>query len=124
MSRRSRERRDERRATPAAPVAVARPPAQRGTFRVAQAQRTLAAELPGIVRNRSAERRLDQGASPSRITPTTSGQVAAQRKPSRDAARQQPRQLDLKKLESCKPKPSGKAKGGAGTGRAFVPWCS
>lgn len=133
MSRRARQRRQARRevrdlpasvpGTRTQPIATARPPAQRNTMRVAQALREAQEAIPHIVRNPRrplAEAQMSQSA-PSPV------QGAAQRSPRREGrldASPPPVQNRLERLQSCKPRPSGRRKSGGGTGRPFVPWCS
>ena len=122
-----RTRRKDRQAARRAPepIASAKPPANRGTFRVAQAQRQLAAELPGVVRNRQAERLTTSQPKLAPVDPLpTLGQVEAQRRPSRVATATRAPQPKLDKGDlhlKCRPK-SNKPASGGGSGRAFIPW--
>lgn len=139
-ARSDRQERQERRArrqaavtpkpTPALPkrierVAPATPPANRGTFRVAKAQRQLAAQLPGLVRVKEKQKRQGEAKrSPSAIPEApTRDQGEAKRSPSR-TDRKTPPALSMDKPDprlKCRPKDTSPASGG-GSGRAFVPW--
>lgn len=103
----------------------ARPPSQRGTFRVAQAQRQLAADLPGVVRSRTGEHRQRQAEAkrtPSAVSMAPPPPVP-KREPNRQPDRPTPTQPTLRDpVANCKSRPSS-TKGGSGAGRSFVPWC-
>lgn len=127
MARKSRSR--QRREAAALPVAkVARPappPAQRGTFRVSQALQQAAADLPGIVRNRQAERRAaaPRRSAPLDPLPATVAQGEAKRSPRQAMQRNTPAQPSLRdapKSGVCRPR--GGPKSGGGSGRSFVPF--
>lgn len=129
MSRRRREKREQRRAALSQPVAVAAPPSQRSTFRVAQAQRVLAETLPDVVRNSTRDRvkpSARRSVSPAPLSAAGSGQQSPRNPPRRSAPEKagQRAQSTLDRPRNCKPRPDGsKPKGGSGPSRAFVPWC-
>lgn len=130
MARRGRGR-ERRGQTPKAisipePRAVAAPPAQRSTIRVAQANRALADALPSVVRNSTR----DRTKLPARRSVTTAPLSAAgsrkpaARKPAPEKAVSRA-QLTLDQPRHCKSRPeTAKPKGaGSGPSKAFVPWC-
>lgn len=110
------------------PRAVAVPPSNRSTFRVAQAQRALAEALPSVVPNSTRGRAKSsvRAASPAPLSAAGAGQQS-QRIPSRRAAPEKaaPRsQLTMDQPRACKPRPDGtKSKGGSGPSRSYVQWC-
>lgn len=126
MARKSRTRqRREAAALPPAKIARPAPPsAQRSTFRVAQAQRELAAALPTVVRNRSAERRsikpapLD--AAPLSDPVPQSDTNRAKPLPSKRRTTTQPTLANPPKSGVCRPR--GGPKSGGGADRSFVPF--
>lgn len=117
-----RKRRERREAAPVQPATPARPPANRGTFAVARANRVLADQLPDVIHQRSGSprparsRQLTLDAAPMRpaVVPVSSA-------PRKAEGPQPRRQLDLVSERACKTRP-GSSKGGGG-GRPFVPWC-
>lgn len=126
MSRRRRERREDRQASLSQPLAVAAPPSQRSKFRVAQAQRVLAETLPSVVRNSTRDRAKPsarRSVSPAPLSSAGSG--PAPRKLRAAPEKATPRaQLSMDQPRSCKTRPDGtKSKGGKGPSRNFVPWC-
>lgn len=109
-------------------VAPATPPANRGTFRVAKAQRQLAAELPGLVRVKEKHKRQGEAKrSPSAVVEAPMRDTrAAQRSVKTPAPpdRKTPAGLSMDKPDprlKCRPKDTSPASGG-GSGRSFVPW--
>lgn len=138
MSYRKRQRRQERRAekaqaaaparqaVSAQPIATARPPAQRGTFRVSQALREAQQAMPNLLRDRTPKRRLSKVASATDQPAQRLDQGAAKRSPSRVVERNAPLQKSgqLRKLGTCKPRPTDtRPKSGGGSGRDYVHWC-
>lgn len=140
MSRRSKQRHEERRAAAKPsprPSPVAQPPSNRGTFRVAQANRKLAAELPGVItlsKRRRVPRQqdavLEPYSEPSRQKSTWTKAAPSRQTSTRTTgdkklkpANPQPG-LD-KPLPRCKKRPDDNTKksGGAGTSKDFIPWC-
>lgn len=111
------------------PRAVAVPPSNRSTFRVAQAQRALVEALPSVVPNSTrgrAKSSVRRAASPAPLSAAGAGQQS-QRISSRRAAPEKaaPRsQLTMDQPRACKPRPDGtKSKGGSGPSRSYVQWC-
>lgn len=132
MSERSRkkERQAKRAAARAStPANIAKPspaPSQRSTFKVAQAQRVIAAQLPTVIRQRTGEKR----ASAIRLDgPSVQAApvVNAPSSPKKTVSQVQLReQLTVQRQVpdqqgKCRPK-SNAPKGAAGSGKAFVPW--
>lgn len=123
-----RKKREARRARQAAaeaskPLSTHRP-AQRGTFRVAQAQRQLAAELPSIVRvrQRAPKPIVSRGAALDPLPVADQGEV--KRSPGLAVQSIRPDQPKLSKADlhlKCRPK-TNKPSAGGGSGRNFVPW--
>lgn len=130
-SRVAKKRREERRNAPTVPQPrPASTPSNRGTFRVAQALRVLASELPDVVQN-STRGRKDQGVAQRSPSPAALAQIAvprsaATKKTAPDTRGATPRQIGLNEpLPKCKKRPDGNKprKAGAGAGKDFVPWC-
>ena len=123
-----RKKREARRARVAAAQA-AKPlpshvPAQRGTFRVAQAQQRLAAELPTIIRTRQQAPKptVSRGAALDPLPVADQGEVKLSPGPAVQSIR--PDQPKLSKADlhlKCRPK-SNKPSAGGGSGRNFVKW--
>lgn len=127
--RRKRQERRERRAAVPPPdpgrIAPAPVPANRGTFRVAQAQRQLSLDMPGLVRAMDRPKRQGEAKrSPSAASEAPRlGQGEGHRSPSRPAERNRPAPLTMEKADprlKCRPKDSRPKSGGSG--RSFVPW--
>lgn len=124
---RSKQRR-EAAASPAihkiAPSPPSPVPSQRGTFRVAKALRRAASDLPGVVRNRQAER---EAAKPRLSLDQEAPAQTEVRSPAKASVSPTLVRGDRPTLESaksCKSRPSAKAaKSGDGGSRSFVPWC-
>lgn len=126
--RQKRQERRERRQAAQQPldrIAPATPPANRGTFRVAKAQRQLAAQLPGLVRVKEKPKRQGEAKrSPiATVEAPTRDQSAARRASTRPVRKPTP-SLSMDKPDprlKCRPKDASPASGG-GAGRPFVPW--
>lgn len=124
--RQKRQERRERRKAAQVPVSRITPnpmPANRGTFRVAQALRQLALDVPPLVRVK--DRPKHQGVakrSPSATAEAPQSRPATERR--RAPERKPAPALTINKPDprlKCRPKDSS-PKGGAGSDRPFVPW--
>lgn len=127
MSERSRKkaRAESRKPKPPAIDKIAKPTplnSMRGTFRVAQANRALADALPDVVRNRSAEKRAKT--SPlSMVDPVAEAKAPVVSRTPSAPKRNVPDQPSMAERKNLKCRPAdNKPKGGAGSGRSFVPW--
>lgn len=131
--RSDRQKRQERRARRQAPpprididrIAPSTLPANRGTFRVAKAQRQLAMQVPELVRVKQKPKREGEAKrSPiATVEAPTRDQSAAPRASTRPVRKPTP-SLSMDKPDprlKCRPKDTSPAAGG-GSGRAFVPW--
>lgn len=123
-----RKKREARKARVAAAQAVkplpSHVPAQRGTFRVAEAQRQLAAELPSIVRTRqqASKPSLSRAAVVDPMSMADQGEAKPSPRRAVDLARPDQPKLDKGDLHlKCRPK-SNKPSSGGGSGRNFVLW--
>lgn len=126
-----REKRAERRArrepapVPLDRIAPAPRPANRGTFRVAKANRQLALELPDLIRATKPKVNNRPGLRNREAEPEAPTKRQGEAKPRPSAApRRATPALSMDKPDprlKCRPKDST-PKGGSGSGRAFVPW--
>lgn len=127
-----RRDKDHRRNDPR-PIATPQPVRERvslpgNTFRVAQAQRVLAADLPHVVMSRPARAERPREEKPCIGCATEAASTAAKRpapaarRDDLTPARAQP--MLHKPAPTCKGKPSERqSRSGGGAGRAYVPWC-
>ena len=124
---------DRRRNSPTVPPSRPERPRERvstpgNTFRVAQAQRVLARDLPQVVYHKAAPKP-DARREPPCVGCAQEAAKASISKPAMQArrddltpARSQP--MLHKPAPTCKGKPSERqSKRGGGAGRSYVPWC-